>query len=465
MMRRYIVILAMFLAALALGLGCDDRGTNIKTVDTSSIDDLSGVYPGADHVYVKELTLQLRNPQEQLLGTAYIPDEAQGEDARPVPSLILLAPQDGDKWFYFRAGLEELLKQLTVSGKIQPMVVLCVGNNDLFGGYFYGNSDPAGMMDSIMHFDQAQWDTATVAYDIVQYMHWFFPSTIESKAKRGIGGVGQGSYGAFRAVIKNPDVWGSISVTDGPLDFDGANGSSGLMSLFDDAMTEQHAYYASYPTIDTTYDTITTSPLDIDTTLDTLPFEYRRDFDSSKTMPISEMFIGGSLAFSPNDTLINYVRNPNGSVSSVVRYRLTDGLPPAPYDVDGWKTLIDTLIKGDSYAKNLSGGMDFHLPFDEDGTVFSPIWNMWMQNNLDTLYLHDGGTPLSGVNIWIGTNPGAAYQQYAMTQSWLQFLSSQGVPFEQYNYSGYNGDVISGNEYIFDLLTEMLIFHSENFGD
>jgi len=459
----------LFLVALALGLGCDDRGTNIKTVDTSSIDGQAGLFPDAQHVFVPELTLQLRNPREQLLGAVYVPDEAIGEDARPVPSLILLAPQGGDKFYYFRAGLEELMKELTMAGKVQPMVIYCVANDDVFGGYFYGNSNPAGMYDSIFSFDEAQMDTATVARDIVQLVHMAYPATIELQRKRGIGGVGQGAYGAFRAAISNPDVFGSISVTDGPLDFDGLTGNGGLRTLFDDAMTEQYAYYDAHPKIDTLFDTISTSPLDIDTSYDTLVFEMRRDFDSSKTMPISGMFIGGSLAFSPNDTLIYYdrvvVAGTTVRVENVVRYRLTDGLPPAPYDTDGWITLIDTLIKGDDYARNLTGGMDFHLPFDENGDVFPPIWSMWMRNNLDSIYLREGGSPLANVNIFVASNPGARYQQYAMTQSWLQFLRSRGVPFEEYSYSGYNGDVISGDESLFDILTEMLIFHSENFGD
>lgn len=466
MMRRYIFILALALIALALVLGCDDRGTNIKTVDTSEIDQLASINPVAQHSFTPALTLQLRNPKELLYASAYIPDEAQGENARPVPSLILLAPQGGDKFYYFRAGLEELMKELTVAGKIQPMVVFCVGNDPVFGGYFYGNSDPAGMYDDIFDFDSAQWDTATVARDLVQTVHWFYQSTIETKRKRGIGGVGQGAYGAFRAVLKNPEVWGSISVTDGPLDFDGPNGNTGLMSLFDDAMAEQHAYYDTRPKIDTTIDTLQVTPtLITDTTYDTLEYVMRRDFDSSKTMPISGMFIGGSLAFSPNDTSITYDRIPGGAVTNVVRHRLTDGVPPAPYDADGWKTLIDTIIKGDESAKNLTGGMDFHLPFDENGDVFPPIWSMWMRNNLDSIYLQQGGTPLSGINIWVASNPGAQYQQYEMTQSWLQFLRTNGVQLEEYNYSGYNGDIVSGDEYLFDILEQMLIFHSENFGD
>ena len=109
---------------------------------------------------------------------------------------------------------------------------------------------------------------------------------------------------------------------------------------------------------------------------------------------------------------------------------------------------------------------DFHLPFDSTGEAdTSLIWPLWMRNSLDSLHEQAGGRPLDDVNMWIASNPDAKWEYYDMTQGWVDFLIGQGYPVEEYEYSGFSGDEVIQDEYLFDLLREMLIFHSNNFGD
>ena len=455
-MRRYLTFIAGILLILAVVVGCDDRGTNITPVDLGDLEGWPGVDHSPSHPFAPALTLQLRNSQELLLGSAYWPPAAtEIPPKHPMPLLILLAPETGSRFYYFKAGLSELVGELIASGQIQPMVIFCIANDQTFGGYFYGDSDPAGHYDEIFAPNGIPF-TVPGGDDLLEYLHRFYPATIELASKRGIGGIGQGAYGAFRAVIKNPGWFSSISVADGPLDFDGPDGSSGLMDLFHDAVAEQEALYALDPEKDPSGNTI--------------PFNFKRHFDSAQAAPISMTFIGGSLAFSPNDTLIDYdrivdtVAIPGGYRYTMrlvfnQRLRIADSLLPGGGDST---TFIGGVISMNPRLYNID--LDFHLPFDANGNVYQPIWDRWMANNLQSIYEAAGGDPLQGVSMWFASNPNARWNYYQMTQSWMDFLRVQGHQLEEYRYSSYNDDPVVFDEYLFDILREMLIFHSNNFG-
>jgi len=444
-MLRYTIILTGIALILAVAWGCDDRGTGIEPVDLGNLEGWTGHDPSPGHVFAGPLTFQLRNPHEQLLGSVYFPPEAVPVPPQyTMPLLVLLAPEGGNRFYYFQAGLSQLVRELTASGEIQPMVIYCMSNDMTFGGYFYGDSKPGGHYDSIF-----QYTPGDGSDDLLEYLHRFYPSTIENATKRGIGGIGQGSYGAFRAIIKNPGVYTSISVTDGPLDF------NGLTSLFDDVLAEQHTHYALNP--------------EIDTAGDPLPFDFRRDFDSSLTMPISQMFIGGAFAFSPDDTAITYDREVDTvfipqtgelvfylRLENVVQERISDTL------TDSSTFISDLIIAG---VNTRYFELDFHLPFDATGAAYNPIWDLWMANNLENMHVAAGGSPLADVNMWFGTNPNAKWGYYNMTQSWIDYCQTQGYSVEEYKYSSFSNDPVTGDEYMFDILREMLIFHSNNFGD
>ncbi len=428
MMKIFKIAIVLMSLTLLLAVACSDRGTNVPDVPIEDQVSKWAVDPKLDHVFVNlpeepdslyQLRFQIRNNGAiQELGL-YAPEESWNHGLR-VPLLVLIPPMFESKSFFLDHGLYELIHEMTASGEIQPMTVVCFGSDRLFGGYFWGNSYPAGFYDEIIASPQPD--------GLVPWLNSTFKFLIDSPSKRGIGGVGMGAYGAYRAILKHPGMYSSISITDGPLDFDGADGNSGLISLFDDALTEQGL----------------------------APAEFKL-FDSSSINPVTSMMISGALAFSPNDTLLVLdsieIRSTVNSGDSAVAwidtiYQMTDST-----------TLISDIVTADM------GDWDFHLPFDQTLQPYAPIWSLWMNNDLESIHDAAGGTPLSGVNQWIATTPEAHLGYYQMTQSWISTLRNNGYSPEVKTYGGYEGKPASENQYIHDLLREMLIFHSENFGD
>lgn len=399
-------------------VGCEDRGTNIPIDPEDSFirtpQDVK-VAPMV-HDFFPELSYQIRNDFRLLEMAIYIPDvsfPAPYGSEEEVPMLVLLPPQDGDQFYFFNHGLQKVVDELIEDGTIEPMIICCITNEKAFGGAFYGSSAPVGDFDGIL------------GDKLVAYLENSFP-IMQSPSKRGIGGVGMGAYGAFRTTIKSPGVYSSISTTDGPLDFDGADGNTGLINLFDDALTEQN--------------------LDPSSLI---------HFDTSGVWHISRMFVGGSLAFSPHDTLVyghvESIFDPNTglSVLSIIQ--------DSSLTFDDSTTLVTELITG---LRNF----DFHLPFDGNGNVYLPIWERWRQNNLERL-LAQNSDALGGVEIQVISTPEARYGFYNMTTSWVTTI--QNPPFnysvDYRTYTGYDGNPATHDQYLYEILKDMLIFHSKNF--
>lgn len=416
MNTTFKIFLLALSTLLLLATGCSDRGTNVDENPPEFMEGGIARQEGA-HVFFNELTLQLRNKFQLLPMTMYTPKISfppPTGDLEPVPLLVLLAPQDGDEYYYFNHGLKELADEMISNGTIQPMAIACIANDPVFGGYFYGGHSPAA----------GNYDTL-IGGTLMDHLALFYPWTMTSQGKRAIGGVGMGAYGAFRAALLHPNTFGAISAIGGPLDFDGADDNSGFIDLFDDAITQQGGIASL------------------------------RQFDSVSTWPLSRMFIGGGLAFSPHDTAIDFTASWHENlqelqVTILARYVITDST-----------TLVDSLITGED-----EDNLDFHLPFDLTGAVYQPIWDMWVAQNLENL-LNPTDDQLSGVNIWIASSPEEEYGFYDQAQSWISTL--EGAP---YNYPvtdtvifGYDGNPATNDQYVYDLMRQMLIFHSDNFGD
>jgi hypothetical protein len=438
-MFRYLSIVLVLVTLLMLATGCENRGDGV----VGSAYEKWQQTPNADHSYDSLLAWQLGNLNELWLGSAYLPKvmfrRPIGED-KPVPMLILLPPQDGNKDYFFQAGLLELAQELIDNGEIQPFAILCPSNAQAFGGMMYGQSEPAGLYDDLIGARMIDW-----------FRGWVDGSIIDLPEKRGIGGFGMGSYGAFRALLKHPDKFGSISVSDGPLDFDGS-GNTGLKDFFLAAIREQDLLTRYHELVISSIDT---NVVGIDTTFDTSfapadTFTFQK-FDSGDgfvTLPLSRLFIGGSIAFSPHDTGVVWDWHPEEPLGDPARNQLIS---------------TEVITDSSTLITNLTDSLsDYHLPFDSDGVEAPAIWALWMNNNLDNLY-----TPgsLDGIKVWIANNAAAKWNYGEMTASWIDFLRTQ-VPDSMltvHPYSGFDGPVVN-DEYTYDLLREMLKFHSKAFG-
>ncbi len=449
MQKLGIYLGSLIILSLLVALGCTDRGAN-KPVAS----DVRGGYIPIQHAFPKALQVQINNPSQQLFVNFYTPH--QGFLHEPMPLVILLGPQDSDEFYFFNHGLIRLADELISTGQIVPMGIACVGNDQVFGGYFWsGNGGGSGDYNALL------------GDSLLEYIYGNDPELgntlrglfINSPNKRGIGGVGMGSYGAFRTVMLNPGEFTSITVTDGPLDFDGADGNSGLMSLIDNALNEQGLLGSA---------------------------NWRRDFDTSGVWHVSRLFIGGALAFSPHDTLVFPIvtqegrkpEAPYADTTIILEVDTVDPGPPVVLDTTRLDTIIDTLrwIIHDSTTliENIVSpadfNFDFHLPFNGSGNVYQPIWDLWLRNNLETMLLDKGTNVFNGVDMWFGTTIDPAEQSLTygyQTRSWINTLQTAGAgdTLAVFEYTGYDPQLhpAASDQYLYDLLKEMLIFHSNNF--
>jgi len=443
--------------------GCSDRGTNNSGIVTSE-----GGILVADHVYSDndELILQIRNKYEQFFIKVYIPEVSiigmEGGTPQPLPLLVLLAPQNGDNTYFFNHGLVDVANEMIAAGEIEPMAIACIPNDEVFGGYFYAGDETsmgAGKYDVL------------IGSSILDYLYYAIPYLIDSPDKRGIGGVGQGAYGAFRAAMKHPGQFSSISVTDGPMDFDGADGNSGLMSLFDDALMEQG---------------LLNDP------------EAFLKFDSATDL--ANMFIGGALAFSPNDTTVwytvTYREDSYGQQFNDIK--IDSSLTITYYDtitIDTYFVCTDTdyvpggpcsewvlwdgtgdpdsaglydmevFLNDSTYVPNVvtagdGHNFDFHLPFRNNGAPYDLIWDMWLENNLENML----SGQLTGTRMWFGLSGSSRWNYHEQTQSWINTLQGAGYPLEIKNYQRYGEDE-GTYKYVYDALRDILKFHDDGFRD
>ncbi len=423
MTRKTMLILFVMTLIIGLVAGCADRESTISTFEINT----GGMSP-KNHVFVNELLMQLRNRFQLMEIQLYVPRAAfplyyGGSGVRELPLLILLPPHDEPATFYVDHGLKRIADEMISSGEIVPMYIATIPPDPAraIGGYFYGGSS----------YGAGNWDTL-LGETLADYISksWEIPS--EDPGLRGIGGFWIGAYGAFRAALLNPGAYSSISVIDGPLDFDGPDGNSGLLDLMSYAVnTEQGGF--------------------------TDNADMRDHFDSSSIYPVSRMLIGGAVAFSPHDTLLDYTLNPhtNASGESELQIIINDTTRGTEgYAIQDTVTFITRIVTEDS--RNL----DFHLPFDYTGQKYDLIWNLWLDDNLENLMT---GGELDGVDMWIATSPETKYGFHEMTMSWINTLRNSGYSPTVVEYTGYNGYPATYDQYIGDLLRDMLKFHSENF--
>jgi len=426
-MIRNKVFIILLLIGLVTVFGCDDRGTNVPTRSSREM----GIDPNRNSPIANPaLNFQVFNPEGLLQMAVYAPLEAFKTNAQPIPFLVLLAPENENKFYYTDHGLVELVEELIASGEIEPMAIAMVGNDQIFGGYFYANSFPGGNYDDVLGpalFRQLQ---GFIGFPI-----------LDAPNKRAIGGIGQGAYGAFRAAIMNPGYYGAVATGDGPLDFDGATGTGGIIPLFGDVFTE-HGLAVNSPSIYTI-------------------------FDSSFTRPVSQFILGGALAFSPHDTNITFDTVSQrdtvigtDTFSFDIDYPITNNRNDPAFIITDSTTLVTSVLTGDISRNDFN--FDFHLPFDSNASANSAIWPLWMANNLDALEAQNPGA-LSGTNCWIGTTTEGSFgpwKSYSdQTQSWITTLNSISVrSLSTANYKGYGGFPATRDEYIQDLMREMLIF-------
>ncbi len=428
-------IVALLVLTVLLVAGCSDRGVNYDR-------DVTEIKAGGDltktHVFYSELLFQMQNKFQQMPFNSYWPNVAfeigDGGQYQSVPLLILLPPQDGNSNYYFQHGLREIADEMIANGEIQPMAILCIPNDKIYGGYFYaGNSPAAGFYDDL------------IGKELVRYAEEeFFVNTIRTQEKRAIGGFGMGAYGAYRAAIMNPGVFGAVSGFAGPMDFDGADNASGFMDLFDDALNEQGLMGQDLQ-----------NPI--------TGFNYQGDWH------VSRLFVGGGFAFASQttgfdvDTVTSFPFNQLPKL--VYTLNSSDSLPTDTFPAANVITFPGFSVPPNTFENSVDYTFGFYLPFDSTGGLVAPVWERWMQNNLDSL-LADPSNNLDGVQLWMGNSSESTFGNYNdQTNSWIAHLKNAGLAIQTYNMVGYDGHPANKDQYMYDILRELLLFHSESFGN
>ena len=428
MHKSLTIVCLLAVAIVVLGAsGCEDRGSNFKPREVEK-----AAVGNHDHVFSHEFILQLGNKYQQVYLRSVNPGENFLWDKR-LPYLILLSPEGEDQEFYLHHGLVQLVEDLLASGEIEPMYIVLWPSAPVLGTFFYaGHSYGAGLYDHAL------------GTSLIEYLEALPYLASGDQSQRGIGGFGQGAYGAYRAAILNPGTFGSVSGVDGPLDFDGSDGQGGLIPLLDSVFVEQ-------PWL--------------------TPANFRNDFygagvdssgfDTAQARPISRLFTTGALAFTPHDqnldSLILIHPYPD-TMPTELRVTIDTNLRwTAGHILTTDSTaLIDKVIAEDGHY------FHFHLPFTPNHRPYNPIWNYWLAENLENRLSADG-SELAGVDLWLGTSPDAKWGYHNMTMSWYNTLSSRGLDPQLYEYRGYEGLPARQYAYVYDALRQILIFHSHSF--
>jgi S-formylglutathione hydrolase FrmB len=249
-----------------------------------------------------------------------------------------------------------------------------------------------------------------------------------------------GGYGAMRIAVKYSENFGAVSAISAPLDFDGATGTGGFVEFFEDIINDLD--------------------FDIDSTpYDTLRARYQ-DLDTSYTNPEQTMMFAAATSFSPHDT--QYV-NP-----IFFGYDWRDPTGPQLWHSE------DTLRNTDSltYLEPMGSlsPMKYHLPFYFDTTVagvnedytYSPIWDLWLDNNIENIMTDHPGA-LDTTSILLMTTADASFNFYQQTLDFASHLTSSGIAFDLNTYSGYDGYEATGERFFYDILQDILKYHSDNF--
>ncbi|HHI03217.1 MAG: hypothetical protein DRP51_02205 [Candidatus Zixiibacteriota bacterium] len=430
-MNRHILVFLSLFFMTTIFFACSNRGDNIVYNYYESS-------PGAyviDHEYDEEMGFSMFEEISlfrKIRCQAYVPPGYKHpNEGSPYPVLYLLSPFGETEMFFFSHGLQQVADQMIASGEIKPMIIVCVNGYTGYGGSFFGNSWAGGKyVDAI---GSIQNEPATGS--MIDYID-FAMNTIsdtrfgagKGRANRAISGIDMGGYGAMRIAIRYSENFGSVSAISAPLDFDGATGNGGFVELFSQVVEN----------MDTTYDAL----------------------DTSYSDPLRTMIFAAATTFSPHDT--DYI-NP-----TFYGYDWNNPQGPQLWHADDTLRITDTLTYFEPFGPISS--MKYHLPFYDDTTVagvnedytYQPIWSLWLDNNIESI-LTDYPGALDTTDILLMTTADADFNFYQQTLDFSQYLTGLSIEHNLDTYSGYDGYPATGERFFYDILRDILKFHSDSF--
>ncbi len=441
-MNKHIIGLLLLFTISTIFFACSDRG---NTIVVNEFESSAGVYVHS-HEFDEELGFCMFNDVglfRHLSYRTYVPPEYKGiTEGAPYPVLYLLSPYGDTDMFYISRNLREVADGMIASGEINPMIIVCVNGFNGYGGSFYGNSFAGGKyVDAIASIQDEPTtgsliDFIDAAYNTISDGR--FPG--KARANRAISGVGVGGYGAMRMAISHSENFGSVSAVSSPLDFDGATGNGGFVELF------QQILQNANPTTR----------------------EEFKELDTSYSFPLQTMVFAAAASFSPHDT--DYI-NPE-----FYPYDWNDPTGPQLWNSDDTLRITDTLTYFEPFGP--ISPMKYHLPFYYNTSAagvnanftYQPIWSLWLENNIESI-LADYSGALDTTNVLLMTTADAKYNFYRQTLDFASHLKTVATPDTANGfthnldniYSGYEGYEATGERFFYDILRDLLKYHSDKF--
>ncbi|MBN2227215.1 MAG: hypothetical protein JW763_07600 [candidate division Zixibacteria bacterium] len=422
MMKKYLLGGMVLLAAVVI-YSCSDRGSNVDplTYDTGLVLDTytqHAVSYLADAPLVTNATIKY-----QVYLPAGYKDYGLGE---PMPVLYLLTPFRGRVQYYFNHGLTELADRMIGTGEIRPMVLFVISGYNDYGGCFFGSSRVGGdYVNALGNIVDPEDCLAGPFATFLDYANCLINTIPDSVGYRAITGIGMGGYGAMRIAVEFPEHFSAVSAVSAPLDFDGADNASGFLPLFQDFMNDvgRDNYSA-------------------------IQFDFNNVLQS--------MLLAASVAYSPHDTGIV----DDGFVITDETSYFNDNLYDAAYHLPFYRNGQQTDTLYDTVTVD---------PLDVDTTIVANGgWVAWQENNIPTI-LEANPTALDETAVLLAyTTDSDEYTFNEQTGDFHDLLVNtygkvEGVDLQTITFDGYSDYIASGDRFIFDLLPEILKFHSDNF--
>ena len=421
MSKRFTIVVLVFVAAALIFAGCTDK-TNDNP--TRPIYNENGYVfsPWAPNFEAIQITT---NGDLGSKGVAvYTPFglDPNGPGSQPYPILYLLTPFQQDELYYFKHGLAAVADRLIQEGKIMPMIIVCFEGRSRAGASFYTNSLTQGLFFTAMFTDtiiaNVYWNGTPgtfVGNSLITQIETKFP-VLGDADTRAIGGVGVGGYGAFKAAIET-GYFGSVSAINAPLDFD-EGGTGGFMRLMRDNIIPGMTW----------------------------------PVDTAKGEALTSLMVSASAAFAPQILSFDY------SDSSTTYYRDDQyGVRTFYYKAeDTLTTDLSTYL-----PKHHS-----HMPFDSTGQWINSIWSLWMAHNIDSLYINDAlghASNFTSMPKLLISSSDAEFNYDEQMSSFMQFLDGNAMPYTYETFSGTSELNGTTEHYLYDLLEDVLIFHSNHF--
>lgn len=432
MKSRYVIIAAVLvmLAGIMFLAGCTDKTDKNPTREVIANTGL--IYQWSDR-YWGAFCATDGNPG--FIGLwVYTPPgyNSAYPQSKRYPTLYLLAPFRGDERYYFEHGLATVADRLIAEGKIQPMIIVGIDGTSQLGGSFYVNSGRQGQyftslfQDTSMTMKWVPWRQSALTehlyqQSVVSKIEDVFP-TLRDRNSRGIGGVGMGGYGAFRGALET-DLFSSVSAVNAPLDFDGS-GNNGFISLFQEIFPSGTVW----STIGANNKTIYT-------------------VDTSLANPDRSLVVSAAAAFSPHELIIDstWIKDRSDN-TAVLYYHVGDTL-----ETDRRGYLPDHLV---------------HLPFDSTGTLDPTVWGRWLANSFDSLYNNATASQQNHFGdikkLLISSGTSAEYHFGEQMSAFIATHRSD-TTYTIETFKGTTQLTGTSDHFLYDLLEDILIFHSKNF--